>query len=55
MNIRPCVRRSAELKAYACLMPTETRPMSELAAINLREYREGIVSPTFMILDSVAG
>jgi hypothetical protein len=36
-------------------MPTETRAVPELEAINPRKYREGTVSPTFMILDSVAG
>ena len=34
---------------------TETRPVPELEAMNPRKYREGMVSPTFMILDSVAG
>lgn len=34
---------------------TETRPVPELEAINPRKYRDGMVSPTFMILDSVAG
>ncbi|MEQ9506116.1 MAG: methyltransferase domain-containing protein [Hyphomonas sp.] len=33
----------------------ETRPVPELEAINPRKYHEGMVSPTFIILDLVAG
>lgn len=34
---------------------TETRPVPELEAINPRKYHDGMVSPTFMILDLAAG
>jgi SAM-dependent methyltransferase len=33
----------------------ETRPVPELEAINPRKYREGMTSPTFMILDCTSG
>ena len=33
----------------------ETRPVPELEAINPRKYREGLISPTFMILDCTSG
>ncbi|OYW84073.1 MAG: hypothetical protein B7Z22_11375 [Hyphomonas sp. 32-62-5] len=33
----------------------ETRPVPELEAVNPRKYREGMTSPTFMIIDCTSG